>query len=74
MDECAVNPQRCGLNSVCRNVIGSYACECSRGYTGNGTTCTGENRVECSLFLFRSVGYFFFTVTTVAFDRVCVRV
>ena len=44
LNECAAE----GLNScddprraLCTNTIGSYECQCSDGYSGDGETCTG---------------------------------
>ena len=43
IDECAVNAwNNCDKNAYCNNTAGSYNCTCNNGYTGNGTTCTGE--------------------------------
>ena len=33
------------MNAVCHNQIGSFACACKMGYTGNGTHCADVN--EC---------------------------
>lgn len=41
LNECTINPGRCGLNGVCRNTIGSFVCDCVTGYRWNGTTCVG---------------------------------
>ena len=27
---------------MCSNTVGSYACACTAGFTGDGFTCTGE--------------------------------
>ena len=42
IDECSTNSHSCDVNAVCSNNVGSYACSCKAGYTGNGNTCTGE--------------------------------
>ena len=34
----------CGPATKCTNTIGSFACACSAGYTGDGVTCTGKFR------------------------------
>ena len=41
INECQQNV--CHVNSTCINVFGSYKCECRTGFTGNGTTCKGQN-------------------------------
>ena len=40
IDECISNP--CDTNANCENVIGSYTCKCKKGFTGDGTICTGN--------------------------------
>ena len=40
INECETNP--CHANANCTNTPGSYVCNCSRGYQGNGTNCQGE--------------------------------
>ena len=41
-DECDTGADSCDTNAYCNNTIGSHNCTCYSGYTGNGTTCTGE--------------------------------
>jgi len=36
-NECGTTP--CDINAQCRNTIGSFACDCKSGYTGDGFTC-----------------------------------
>ena len=36
-----MNADDCDENAKCNNTIGSYLCECTVGYSGNGTYCTG---------------------------------
>nr|XP_039251530.1 serine-rich adhesin for platelets-like [Styela clava] len=45
VDECA-GANDCPAESQCQNTIGSYACVCKPGFTGNGTVCTNIN--ECT--------------------------
>lgn len=40
-DECQVGIDICDSNATCLNEVGSYSCECNRGYTGDGYHCTG---------------------------------
>ena len=42
MNECEDVPAVCDINAICHNTDGSYMCICSSGYTGDGSTCTGE--------------------------------
>ena len=40
IDECISNP--CITNAMCKDGINSYTCKCKKGFTGDGTTCTGN--------------------------------
>ena len=42
VDECIPETHTCSENAICSNLPGSYLCECMRGFTGNGTYCTGK--------------------------------
>ena len=42
IDECSTNSQSCDVNAVCSNTVGSYACACKGGFTGDGKTCSGK--------------------------------
>ena len=56
IDECSANSHSCDVNAVCSNNVGSYACACKAGFTGDENTCTGEpfkSNVK-SLFIFFS--------------------
>ncbi|VDP40459.1 unnamed protein product [Soboliphyme baturini] len=37
----------CGINEVCQDLIGSYRCQCIKGYTRVGSSCVDVN--ECEL-------------------------
>ncbi|KAJ8015560.1 hypothetical protein DPEC_G00027390 [Dallia pectoralis] len=42
IEECDKDPELCGEGGICQNLIGSYRCQCSDGYTNygnNGTKC-----------------------------------
>lgn len=41
MDECDEEYDNCDLNAWCNNTEGSFICNCSTGYDGNGTYCEG---------------------------------
>ena len=45
------NTTTCDVNAYCSNTEGSYHCSCNRGYSGNGTSCTG-NHVYLLIYLF----------------------
>jgi hypothetical protein len=40
VDECSTSP--CDDNGECTNNVGSFTCECTIGYSGNGFTCEGK--------------------------------
>ena len=44
INECDNDP--CAPDAECRNLPGTHECVCSRGYLGDGMTCTEEN--ECA--------------------------
>ena len=44
IDDCISN--LCHINAVCKDVITLYTCECKKGFTGDGTTCTGNMRTD----------------------------
>ena len=39
IDECDLGIDTCHLRATCENIDGSYICECSEGYHGNGHNC-----------------------------------
>ena len=41
IDECTMMLDDCSEHASCTNVIGSFACNCLDGFTGDGTVCTG---------------------------------
>ncbi len=38
--DCDEDPP-CHVNATCNDIPGSYECNCSQGFTGNGTNCDG---------------------------------
>ena len=42
VDECTDDTDDCDDNAVCTNTVGSYACHCKPGYSGDGVTCNGK--------------------------------
>ena len=65
IDECSINSHSCDVNAVCSNTVGSYACACKAGFTGDGKTCSGkllpcckkrfQNNVCACIFCIRSL-------------------
>ena len=41
IDECSTSTFACDPRAVCLNTIGSFACRCTNGFTGDGQTCNG---------------------------------
>ena len=45
MDECLLGESKCHENATCTDVVGgedSYNCTCNTGFTGDGSSCVGE--------------------------------
>lgn len=42
IDKCASSSNDCDANAMCTNTAGSFICDCSTGYEGDGVTCTGK--------------------------------
>ena len=45
IDECDLGIDTCHLRATCENIDGSYICECSEGYHGNGHSC--RRKLNC---------------------------
>ena len=44
-NECTSGTHTCHGNATCANTDGSFTCACNTGYSGNGVTCTGRQKV-----------------------------
>ena len=42
INECNMTTIPCDTHAACTNTPGSYSCQCMTGYTGNGTSCDGN--------------------------------
>ena len=43
IDECTSSSHNCDTSlATCNNTLGSFACTCILGYTGNGIMCSGD--------------------------------
>jgi hypothetical protein len=40
VDECQRGLARCHPNALCRNKAGTFSCQCSAGYRGDGFNCS----------------------------------
>ena len=49
IDECISRP--CDTNATCDNFVGSYNCTCKKGFTGDGTNCTGNLITDTEMIL-----------------------
>ena len=50
IDECAEGTHDCHDNADCYDVIGSFMCMCSAGYSGDGVeNCTGNYNICCGI-------------------------
>ena len=50
IDECANNTvNNCHENALCKNYNGSYTCNCTNGYIGDGYNCTGKMFLQFEL-------------------------
>ena len=41
INECDLNTHNCSINAECFNTNGSFVCNCSDGFSGNGVICKG---------------------------------
>ena len=49
VDECADGTHNCSSNAKCTNTDGSFTCDCSDGFIGNGQLCEG---IDYNIILF----------------------
>ena len=54
VNECSLNNNGCHQNATCSNTQGSFACNCNKGFSGNGTYCTGKDLFIVVLFTFQN--------------------
>jgi hypothetical protein len=46
-NECKETPNPCHVNANCTDIVESYFCNCSDGFTGDGVdSCTGESVIS----------------------------
>ncbi len=46
VDECALGNDNCADQALCENTVGSFSCQCSPGFNGDGRTCS-KYPVKC---------------------------
>ncbi|KAK9917687.1 hypothetical protein WJX75_007185 [Coccomyxa subellipsoidea] len=46
INECVRGTHNCAANSTCVNTVGSFSCQCWRGFTGDGTQCDPTPAIE----------------------------
>ena len=72
MDECSTSSHSCDVNAMCSNNVGSYACACKAGFTGDGFTRTGKpfkSNLKCFFFFFFSFSFFLSKPATTAIQH-----
>ena len=46
INECDLNTHNCSNNADCLNTNGSFVCNCSSGFSGNGVICEGIQNIN----------------------------
>ena len=54
VNECSLNNNGCHQNATCSNTQGSFACNCHKGFSGNGTYCTGKDFFIAAVLTFQN--------------------
>ena len=71
INECNNTPNNCDENAECSNTEGSYLCNCTLGFSGNGLNCTGIHVIH--EFPHRMFHILCFKIlTSVLRDQICV--
>ena len=55
VNECSIGQHNCHTNARCVDTAGSYTCECSLGYTGDGISQCSGNYGWCLMHILRSL-------------------
>ena len=55
-EEFAETGRLCHANALCYNTIGSFACKCKNGYSGDGGVCVSKSSIIAKA-LYRSRSY-----------------
>ena len=46
INECDLSTHNCSNNGECYNTNGSFVCNCSDGFSGNGVICEGMQTID----------------------------
>ena len=45
-NECNLGSHNCATDATCTNTDGSFTCACNTGFSGNGVTCAGTQKIS----------------------------